>query len=170
MPEELDFLKEDEIFIEQIKWKLKSNRGITTEDVEKLKAQCIAEEWQGMFEPFKSSFKHKALDNFRQTCITLFATDKAPGHLLSIKIERESGLLPCKTDEDAQKALAWLAEALSAASQNPLVLGGKRFPLELEHAHAAFKKPEVSEGLGLILEQLGCAPGMFELYDPEEPR
>ena len=176
---------------------MKSNKEITTEDVKKLKAQSLrtksfVEEWQELFEPFKSSFKHKALDNLRQTCITLFATGETPGRLLlkrilphqwlkpssrsvskelidarqntknplvpwgridrdrsviflgpnkTIKIERKLELLPCKTDEEAQKALAWLAVALSTASRNPLVLGGKWFPLEYEHAHAAFKKP-----------------------------
>ena len=51
-----------------------------------------------------------------------------------------------------------------------MVLGSKRFPLEVEQAHIAFRKlefSEVSEGLGLILNQLCYKPGTF-FYDPDE--
>ena len=91
----------------------------------------------------------------------------------TILIERELELLPCSTDAEAKRAFAWLTVALSAGSQNPLVLSVKRFPLEYDHAYAAWRKPEfkdVREGLDMILQQLGFTPGTFELYNPDEPK
>ena len=81
MPEKLEFPKDEDIFIETIKRKLKGNKEITVEDAEMLKAQSLrtknlVEEWSGLFERFCQNYKHKILDSLSQTCITLFANDK----------------------------------------------------------------------------------------------
>ena len=149
---------------------------ITSEDAEKLKAQSLRtkflfEQWSHLFDPFGAGSKHLALNNFRNTCISLFSNDEAPGRLLltrilphqwleplslsvskelivvrqksntplspwgkkekdrnviyfgpykTLRIEQKMERLPCETEEESQKAQAWLAVALSSASQDPL--------------------------------------------------
>ena len=72
VPGNLEFPKEEEIFVEAIQRKLKGKVEITVEDAEMLKAQSLRtksliEEWTGLFEPFKNSYKHKILDSLGRT-------------------------------------------------------------------------------------------------------
>ena len=44
----------------------------------------------------------------------------------TLRYERELELLPCSTQEESDKAFAWLTVALTKASQNPLMGGSFR--------------------------------------------